>query len=84
MIEEVGFAGLDKRQLVSNARRMRQQIAEPCSALAVLAKATFRSQQICSMAAGHKGETFSFEIALWHRFAVELIQHRLMVEHVKL
>lgn len=84
MIEQVGLAGANERQLVHNARSVRQQIANPSAALAILLKGTPCAEEIDSVAAVHEGESFAIQIALRNRLTIELVQHRLMLEHVKL
>ncbi len=41
MVDRLGMHRLDKTEVVCNARRIRQQFADPCTALSVLGKTIF-------------------------------------------
>ena len=84
VIEQIGFARFDKRQLVHNAGRVRQDITDPCTTVAMLSELSTSSQEIGSMAAVHERKPFAFQKTLRHRFAAQLIQHGLVIEHIQL
>lgn len=84
VIEQLGFAGLDDRQLIHDLGGMGQQVADRRPAVAVLLETPLRRQQIVAVAAIHEGKSLAFGEARRNGLAVQLRELRLVLEHLEL
>ena len=84
VVEEVGLAGLDEAEVVGNRGRVREHIAHPCSALAVLLELLVMAEEVHAVARAHEGEALAFDEAGGDGLAVEFVELGLVVEELQL
>ena len=84
MVEQIRLAGAHDADLVHDARDVRQQVADPRPAPAVLLERTLAGQQIHAMTAVHESKTFARRVAVRDGLAVQLGEFRLVLEKLEL
>jgi hypothetical protein len=84
VVEEVGLAGLDEAQLVGDRRGVRQHVADPGAAGAVLLELLVVTEEVHAVARAHEREPLAFDEAGRDGLAVEFVELRLVVEKLQL
>ena len=84
VVEEVGLAGFDEAEVVGDRGSMREHIAHPRAALAVLLELLIVAEQVDSVARAHEREALAFDEAGGDGLAVEFVELGLVVEELEL
>src|SRR5437773_249089 len=75
---------MHQRDVIHNARRLREQFADPRAASAVLPELAPRAEQLRAVAAAHECEAFALDERLRNRLAVQLNELGLVIEQFEL
>lgn len=78
MIELIGMHRTDEGQVIDHRREVRQQLADPCSALSMLCKLVRTSQQL--RVPLDEGEPLSLEQLIRAGLQMVLVEERLVIE----
>src|SRR5436190_3378078 len=75
---------MHQRDVIHNARRLREQFADPRAASAVLPELAPRAEQLRAVAAAHECEAFALDERLRNRLTVQLDELGLVIEQFEL
>src|SRR5688572_1273798 len=84
MVEQLGLARVNERDVIDDSCRVRKQITDPGAALAVTFEFTSSAEQLRAVAAAHEGKTFSLNERLWNWLAVQFNELRLVIKQLQL
>src|SRR6266481_6080835 len=85
VVNGFGEHGADHADLISHARRMREQIAKPGACLAVLFEWENRTGQWNgSLLRGHAGQTLTAADMLGKLFAIQFVEQWFVIEQIHL
>ena len=84
VIEEIGGAGFEERDVVHDAGGVRKKIGNPGTAAAVLGESAAASEELGAVRGVHERETFTGDEGVGDRLAVESGKARLVIKEVEL